>query len=263
MGDLSVEGANIIVKNVNKNFKTKNKEVNALQNVNLHIQKGEIISIIGSSGCGKSTLLRIIAGLDVEYDGDVQLNGQRIVGPGIDRGIVFQEHRLFPWLTVEENIAFGLQSVPVADAKQTIKEHIELVGLQGFEKSYPHQLSGGMAQRASIARALVNRPQVLILDEPFGALDALTKMQMQQEVLRIWEVEKMTMILVTHDIDEAVFLGDRVIVMSGGPGRIKKNIPVELPRPRDRNSYEFSQFRKIVYQEFFAEQQQQPFAYVI
>lgn len=262
MADLSVEGATIIVKNVGKKFKTKNKEVNALQDVNLQIPKGEIISIIGSSGCGKSTLLRIIAGLDIEYDGEVQLEGQLIVGPGIDRGIVFQEHRLFPWLTVEENVAFGLQGMSKAEVKSVVQDHIELVGLQGFEKSYPHQLSGGMAQRASIARALVNRPQVLLLDEPFGALDALTKMQMQQEVLRIWAMEKMTMVLVTHDIDEAVFLGDRVVVMTGGPGRIKKIIPVELPRPRDRNSQEFGQIRKIVYQEFFAEQEQ-TFAYVI
>ena len=262
MVDLLVEGANISVKNVNKNFRSKSKNVHALQNVNLHVQKGEIVSIIGSSGCGKSTLLRIIAGLELEYDGDVTLEGQAIVGPGIERGIVFQEHRLFPWLTVTENVAFGLQGMPVVEANQIVQHHIKLVGLQGFEKSYPHQLSGGMAQRASIARALVNRPQVLLLDEPFGALDALTKMQMQQEVLQIWKTEKMTMILVTHDIDEAVFLGDRVVVMSGGPGRITKIIPIDFPRPRDRNSYEFSQFRKIVYNEFFAEQNQ-PFAYVI
>jgi len=258
----SLEGGNLVIKNVSRKFLANNKVVNALHDVNLNIEKGEIISIIGASGCGKSTLLRIIAGLDIEYAGDVHLEGRPILGPGVDRGIVFQEHRLLPWLSVEENVAFGLRGLPEADAKLVVKDHIELVGLHGFEKAHPHQLSGGMAQRASIARALVNRPQVLILDEPFGALDALTKMQMQQEVLRIWAAEKMTMILVTHDIDEAVFLGDRVVVMSGGPGQIKKIIPVELPRPRDRNSYEFSRIRKEVYNEFFAERQE-PFTYAI
>lgn len=262
MAENFAKGGNLIVKNISRKFTAGNKVVNALQNVNLNIQQGEIVSIIGSSGCGKSTLLRIVAGLDLEYEGDVYLEDRPILGPGVDRGIVFQEHRLFPWLTVEENVAFGLRGLSAIEEKQVVKEHIELVGLAGFAKSYPHQLSGGMAQRASIARALVNRPRVLILDEPFGALDALTKMQMQEEVLRIWAAEKMTMILVTHDIEEAVFLGDRVVVMSGGPGRIKKIIPVELPRPRDRNSYEFSKIRKNVYNEFFAEKQE-AFTYAI
>ena len=176
--------------------------------------------------------------------------------------MVFQEHRLFPWLTVRENVAFGLGGGREHSRGESVREHIDLVGLTGFEQAYPHQLSGGMAQRAAIARALVNRPQVLLLDEPFGALDALTKIQMQEEVLRIWRVESATMVLVTHDIDEAVFLGDRVVIMSNRPGTIKRIIPVDLPRPRDRGSYEFTQLRCSIYAEFFRQEVSQ-FAYSI
>jgi sulfonate transport system ATP-binding protein len=243
---------NLQVRNLHKRFHGQQGEVVALRDINLSIRVGEFVSIVGSSGCGKSTLLRIIAGLEREFEGDALLDREPISGPGPDRGVVFQEHRLFPWLSVRDNVAFGVAPDAPAEIHRSVQEHITLVGLNGFEKAYPHQLSGGMAQRASIARALVNCPKVLLLDEPFGALDALTKIQMQQEILRIWEAEQTTMIMVTHDIDEAVFLGDRVVVMSNRPGTIKKIIPVDLPRPRDRGSFDFTRKRNEVYQEFFA-----------
>jgi sulfonate transport system ATP-binding protein len=252
----------LTIQNLRKRFLVNGGEVAALENIDLTINDGEFISVIGSSGCGKSTLLRIIAGLEKMYDGLAELAGSRISGPGLDRGVVFQEPRLFPWLTVQENVAFGLIGDDKKQDSTSVQEHIDLVGLSAFAKAYPHQLSGGMAQRAAIARALVNRPKVLLMDEPFGALDALTKIQMQEELLRIWTTEKTTVILVTHDIDEAVYLADRVIIMSNRPGTIKKIVPVELSRPRDRSSYEFVQIRKTIYKEFFAEAER-PFAYAI
>lgn len=255
---------NLIIERLYKTYFTQGNEIAALKDINLSINKGEFVSIVGSSGCGKSTLLRIIAGLDNGYVGAVLLDGARISRPGLDRGMVFQEHRLLPWLTVEQNIAFGLNSNGLETKSRIVREHIDLVGLNGFATAYPHQLSGGMAQRVAIARALVNRPQILLLDEPFGALDALTRIQMQQEILRLWEMERTTMILVTHDIDEAIFLGDRVAVMSNRPrpGAIKKVVPVVLSRPRDRTSYEFVRIRKEIFTEFFAEAEK-PFAYAI
>jgi len=254
--------SNLIVEGLNKSYKVNGGEVIALQGIDLSIREGEFVSIVGSSGCGKSTLLRIIAGLENGYSGEVRIAGRRIAGPGLDRGMVFQEHRLIPWLTVEQNVAFGLNGLENGQRDTIVREHLELVGLAGFAKALPHQLSGGMAQRVAIARSLVNNPQLLLLDEPFGALDALTKIQLQQEILRIWEVERTTMVLVTHDIDEAIFLGDRVVIMSSRPGTVKKIIPVQLPRPRDRSSYDFVQIRKEIYAEFFAEAER-PFAYAI
>jgi len=247
---------------LSKTFSLPTGSVHALDSIQLDIPGGRFISIVGASGCGKSTLLRIIAGLETHYDGRVTLGDTPITGPGLDRGVVFQEHRLLPWLTVEANVAFGLKNLPAEEKSRRVAEHLELVGLTGFAKAYPHQLSGGMAQRVAIARALVNQPQVLLLDEPFGALDAMTKIQMQQEVLRIWEVERATMILVTHDIDEAIFLGDDVVVMSSRPGTVKMVLPVELPRPRDRSSPDFIALRKRIYREFFTEAEL-PFAYEI
>ena len=252
----------LLIENLSKSYLVQNEEVKALQGINLTIRDGEFVAIVGSSGCGKSTLLKIIAGLENGYQGSVLLGKERIAGPGLDRGMVFQEHRLLPWLTVEKNITFGLKNKKPEDIARLVSEHIDLVGLSGFTNAYPYQLSGGMAQRVSIARALVNQPQLLLLDEPFGALDALTKIQMQQEVLRIWEVEKTTMILVTHDIDEAIFLGDRVVVMSSRPGTIRRIIPIDIPRPRDRSSSEFAHIRKEIYHEFFTDAEE-PFAYTI
>jgi sulfonate transport system ATP-binding protein len=254
--------SNLVIEGLNKSYKVNSGDVIALQGIDLTIHEGEFVSIVGSSGCGKSTLLRIIAGLENGYSGEVKIGGRRIAGPGLDRGMVFQEHRLIPWLTVEQNVAFGLNSMENGQRDTVVREHLELVGLAGFAKALPHQLSGGMSQRVAIARALVNNPQLLLLDEPFGSLDALTKIQMQQEILRIWEVERTTMVLVTHDIDEAIFLGDRVVIMSSRPGTVKKILPVHLPRPRDRSSYDFVQIRKEIYAEFFAEAEK-PFAYAI
>lgn len=247
---------------LSKSFILPTGAVQALDNIQLDIPAGRFISIVGASGCGKSTLLRIIAGLETQYDGDVTLGERRISGPGLDRGVIFQEHRLLPWLTVEANIAFGLKNLPKEAVRERVYQHLELVGLTGFADAYPHQLSGGMAQRVAIARALANKPQLLLLDEPFGALDAMTKIQLQQEILRIWQVEKTTMILVTHDIDEAIYLGDEVVVMSSRPGTIKKILPVRMSRPRDRSSPDFAALRKVVYREFFAEAGH-PFAYEI
>jgi len=246
----------LVIKDLHKGFIVNNEEIDILTDINLNVAEGEFLSIVGHSGCGKSTLLKIIAGL-VDYSvGMVTFGGGEIRKPGTDRGMVFQEHRLLPWLTVTENIDFGLYNITKEQKEAIIAEHIELVGLKGFENAYPHQLSGGMAQRAAMARALVNKPQVLLLDEPFGALDALTRIMMQKEILRIWKKEKMTMILVTHDIDEAIYLGDRVVVMSSRPGKIRKILPVELERPRDRSNVEFANIRKVIFSEFFADEKQ-------
>jgi len=240
------------ISGLNKDFFIRKQILPALRSLNLEIGRGEFICIVGGSGCGKSTLLRIIAGLENGYSGSVLIDGRSIQGPGTDRGFVFQEHRLFPWLTVEENIAFGL-SERNAEANRSVMEHIKLVGLKGFERSYPHQLSGGMAQRAAIARAIVNRPEILLMDEPFGALDAFTKIQMHEEIQRIRIAEETTVILVTHDIDEAVYLGDRVVVMSNRPGTIRNIYSIDLTRPRDRHSVGFIDYRKRIFNEFFAQ----------
>jgi sulfonate transport system ATP-binding protein len=258
----AASASNLTIQNLNKSYLVTDGEVNALQGIDLNIREGEFVCIVGSSGCGKSTLLRIISGLENGFSGEVRIGGTKIGGPGLDRGMVFQEHRLIPWLTVEQNVAFGLNGMESGKRERVVSEHLELVGLTGFAKALPHQLSGGMSQRVAIARALVNNPQLLLLDEPFGALDALTRIQLQQEILRIWEVERTTMVLVTHDIDEAIYLGDRVVIMSSRPGTIKKIVPVQLPRPRDRSSYEFVQIRKEIFAEFFAEAER-PFAYAI
>jgi sulfonate transport system ATP-binding protein len=236
---------------IGKRFDTNGREVVALRGVDVHVRPGEFLSIIGGSGCGKSTFLRIVAGLERHDDGTVTVGGAPIAGPSLERGIMFQDSRLLPWLTVEKNVGFALGRLPRAEARRRVADAIEVVGLAGFEKAYPHQLSGGMAQRAAIARVLVNRPRVLLLDEPFGALDALTKIQMQQELLRIWEADRSTVILVTHDIDEAVFLGDRIAIMSSRPGTIRQLVDVNLPRPRDRSSAAFVAVRKRIYSQFF------------
>ncbi|KAF0219122.1 MAG: NitT/TauT family transport system ATP-binding [Geobacteraceae bacterium] len=262
MGTAGSLGESLVIEQLNKTYRVSTGDVPALQEINLTIGEREFVSIVGSSGCGKSTLLRIIAGLENGYAGTVKLGDRRIAGPGLDRGMVFQEHRLIPWLTVEQNVAFGLNGRAPGENERLVREHLELVGLSSFAKAHPHQLSGGMAQRVAIARALVNQPKLLLLDEPFGALDALTKIQMQQEILRIWEAERTTMVLVTHDIDEAIYLGDRVVIMSSRPGTVKKIMAVDLTRPRDRSSYEFIQIRKGIYAEFFAEAEK-PFAYAI
>jgi sulfonate transport system ATP-binding protein len=250
-GSESVASGALVLQELRKSFRHDAREIVALDGVSLRVKAGEFLSIVGASGCGKSTLLRIVAGLEGTDSGEAALAGEPIRGPGLDRGIVFQEHRLFPWLTVEENVAFGLDALPPAERRRAVDEHVALVGLGGFERAYPHQLSGGMAQRVAIARALASRPRVLLLDEPFGALDAFTRMQMQEELLRIWQAERCTVVLVTHDIDEAVYLGDRVVVMSPRPGSVRTVADVALSRPRDRVSPDFAQLRAAIYRELF------------
>jgi sulfonate transport system ATP-binding protein len=233
---------------VSRSFTVDGRAVNALADVELAVRPGEFVTIVGASGCGKSTLLRIVAGLDRSNGGTVVHDGAPVAGPSLKRGIVFQEPRLFPWLTVAQNIALGLENSGLkATARQRlVSEHIALVGLAGFEKAYPRQLSGGMAQRVAIARGLVNRPDLLLLDEPFGALDALTRARLQGELQRIWAHEGITMLLVTHDVDEAVFLGDRVVVMAPQPGRIAEIFSIGLPQPRDRRDENLLRLRNTV-----------------
>ncbi|MDR6878286.1 ABC transporter ATP-binding protein [Bacillus sp. 3255] len=233
-----------------KTFETpQGQRVEALHDIQLKIKKGEFITIIGPSGCGKSTLLKIIAGLDTDHNGNVLLEGKQVEKPGIDKGFIFQEHRLFPWLTVEKNIAADL-NLKDPDVRERVDRLIELVRLQGFEKSYPRELSGGMSQRVAIARALLRNPKVLLLDEPFGALDAFTRSHLQEVALDIWQKNRTTMILVTHDLDEAVFLATRVVVMNARPGTIRNIIPVDLPYPRKKTTVSFQELRKKVLSKF-------------
>ncbi|MDF3834590.1 ABC transporter ATP-binding protein, partial [Cupriavidus basilensis] len=244
-GTLSIE-------HLRKQYEVKGQPLPVLEDITLSIAPGEFVSIVGASGCGKSTLLRLVVGLEEDYKGEILLDGQRVAGTSLDRGIVFQEHRLFPWLTVEQNIRMALLNADLAETekRRTVREHIALVGLAGFETAFPHQLSGGMSQRVAIARALVTRPEILLLDEPFGALDALTRAYLQQELHRIWQAEGITMILVTHDVEEAIYLGDRVVVMEPRPGRIRRILPVPLAHPRDRAAPAFARVKDDVLQEF-------------
>lgn len=237
--------ATVNMANVTKVFSTTGAEVQALSDINLQLEPHEFVAIIGPSGCGKSTLLKIVAGLDASYSGSVELDGKPITGPSIEKGFIFQEHRLFPWLTVEKNIAADL-SLKDPKVRKAVDDIIELVKLGGFEKSYPKELSGGMSQRVAIARALIRNPKVLLLDEPFGALDAFTRNHMQEALLDIWRSNRTTMLLVTHDIDEAIFLADRIVVMQAKPGRIKEMIPISLEHPRSRVSVAFLDYRRRV-----------------
>jgi sulfonate transport system ATP-binding protein len=248
-----IGGDELTVAVLAKTYKGRDGDVAALEGVRLNIARHEFVVIVGASGCGKSTLLRIIAGLDADYQGTVAVRGRRISGPGLDRGIVFQEPRLLPWLTVADNVAFALPRGTREEKAAIVAEHLELVGLSGFAGAYPGELSGGMAQRVAIARALVNRPAILLLDEPFGALDALTRLRLQKELLAIRGREKMTMIMVTHDIEEAVYLGDRVVVMSERPGTVRGEFAVSLPHPRSRSDAAFVQLRGAVGRELHAD----------
>ncbi|CAN5676458.1 ABC transporter ATP-binding protein [soil metagenome] len=212
----------------------KGQRTQALQPIDFEVRENDFVTILGPSGCGKSTLLRIVAGLGHPTSGQVLLNGQKVIGPGADRGMVFQSYTLFPWLDVEQNIRFGLRErgMPEAQQKERADYFIAKVGLRGFEKHFPKQLSGGMQQRTAIARALANDPKILLMDEPFGALDNQTRVLMQELLLGIWEAERKTVLFVTHDIDEAIFMANRVAVFSARPGRIKAELAVDLPHPR-------------------------------
>ena len=230
---------------VKKTFHTVTGEtVNALSGVDLEIEKGKFVCLIGPSGCGKSTMLRILAGLDKPTEGSVYIDDEKVKKPDCDRGLVFQDPNLFPWLNIYDNVAFGLKVRKLYKERSAdISEYMELVGLKGFEKSYPHQLSGGMCQRASLARALIGHPKALLLDEPLGALDAFTRMNMQDEILRLWKEHNTTMVMVTHDVDEAVYLSDYVVVMSPRPAKVEKIIKVNLSHPRARGQDVFLNYR--------------------
>ncbi|GJI60533.1 aliphatic sulfonates import ATP-binding protein SsuB [Bacillus altitudinis] len=234
---------------VDKSFCKDKQTIQVLEDVRLTIVPGEFVTVIGPSGCGKSTLLKMIGGLDTDYDGQIVIGERRVVEPGMKQGFIFQEHRLFPWLTVEENIAanFNLKQVAV---RRKVDELIEIVRLKGFEHAYPHELSGGMSQRVAIARALLRDPEILLLDEPFGALDAFTRKHLQDVLLDIWQEKRTTMVLVTHDIDESIYLANEIVLLQARPGRIHKILPVNLPFPRNRTSTAFQSLRQKVLSEF-------------
>lgn len=242
--------AAIDIKGVSKVFSVGGKTVQALRDVNLSIKKGEFVCLIGASGCGKSTLLRIMAGFETASSGHVNMYDMPIVGPSPERGMVFQDYGLFPWLTVKENIGFGQRqrNLPKPKLDEISMYYTDMVGLTKFADYYPGQLSGGMKQRVAIARVLANDCEVLLMDEPFGALDALTREKLQQDLLEIWARTKVTVVFVTHAVEEAVMLSDRVVVMTAGPGRIEEDIKLELVRPRDITAIEFNQVRRDVTQ---------------
>jgi len=231
----------INIQGLSKVFTRDRLAIRALEGFDLEVLDGEFVCLLGPSGCGKTTVLRIIAGLELKSGGVVQVHGREICDAGSDRGMVFQEFALFPWRTVKSNIEFGLEIKSLAPERrgEISKRLIELVGLQGFESAHPNELSGGMKQRVGIARALANDPEVLLMDEPFGSLDAQTRNMMQKELLRIWSATGKTILFVTHSVDEAVFLADRIVVMTARPGRVREVIGVDVPRPRERTSREF------------------------
>jgi NitT/TauT family transport system ATP-binding protein len=240
----------IVIRALRKRFTdiARQEEVVALDGIDLDIADDEFLTILGPSGCGKTTLLNIVAGFEQATSGDVRLDGEPIRAPGPDRGVVFQEYALFPWLTVAQNIEFGLRErrVPKTARMARVHRQIASVGLSGFEKRYPQELSGGMRQRVALGRVLANDPKILLMDEPFAALDAQTRSLMQEELLRVWSAERRTALFITHNIEEAILLGDRVVVMTARPGRIKEIVAVDLPRPRDVTAADFNATRRRV-----------------
>ena len=240
----------LAIKGLSKRFTRGEQTVEALSDVSLTVNKGEFVCLIGASGCGKSTLLRIIAGFETASAGDVEMYGTAITGPGPERGMVFQDFALFPWLTVRENVGFGprQRGLPKANLDEIAARYTEMVGLSSFADYYPSQLSGGMKQRVAIARVLANDCEVLLMDEPFGALDALTREKLQLELLEIWQRTHVTVIFVTHSVEEAVLLADRVVVMTAGPGRIEHDARIPLARPRDVSAIDFNQVRRDITQ---------------
>jgi NitT/TauT family transport system ATP-binding protein len=241
-------GPIVEIKRVSKVFQLQDQTIHALSDASLSIAKGEFVCLIGASGCGKSTLLRIMAGFEQPSSGEALMWGKTIAEPDPTRGMVFQDYALFPWLSVRENIAFGpiARGLAGVQVKQTVDKFIELVGLGKFANAYPHQLSGGMKQRVAIARVLANDAELVLMDEPFGALDAMTRERLQDELLEIWQRTRLTVVFVTHSVEEAIFLANRVVVMTPGPGRIESDNALDLPRPRDVASPEFNAIRRVL-----------------
>lgn len=245
-----MDGDEVILsmKNVYKEYPKDDEILQVLEAVNFDVKEGELVCILGPSGCGKTTILRIIAGLVDKTSGSIIVDGHEITGPGPDRGMVFQDFALFPWRTVKRNIEFGLEikKIPPEERSKIAEQFIHLVGLEGFENSHPSELSGGMKQRVGIARALANNPHILLMDEPFGALDSQTRNQMQTELLRIQDETKKTIVFITHSVDESVFLADRILILSSRPGHVVKEYKIDLPRPRDRGDPEFIAIRRSI-----------------
>ncbi|MCI5839541.1 MAG: ABC transporter ATP-binding protein [Peptoniphilaceae bacterium] len=246
------------IDNVYKEYVTRKGKTIALNGVSLDIKENEFVCVVGPSGCGKSTLLNAIAGLHEPTSGTIYLDGNPIHGTGVERGVVFQQYALFPWRTVMRNVTYGLEikKIPKDEAEEIARKYIKAVGLEGFENSYPKELSGGMKQRVAIARAYAVNPEVLLMDEPFGALDAQTRVQLQQELLNTWEQEQKTCFFITHDVDEAVMLAQRVVIMSARPGRIKRIVDIDIPYPRTQDiktSKRFMELKNEIWNEVYKE----------
>jgi NitT/TauT family transport system ATP-binding protein len=239
--------AKLVISGLGKVFRTDRGETVALKGVDLEVSENEFVALVGTSGCGKSTLVSIAAGLEIHDEGAVSIDGEPIMAPGLDRGVVFQSYTLLPWLTALGNVEFALKAAGKSskDARETARAHLALVGLDDFADAYPSELSGGMKQRVAIARALSYRPKMLLMDEPFGALDALTRHHMQELLTRIWEKHRLTVLFITHDVEEAVYLSDRVAVMTNRPGRIKLVVPIDLPRPRRYEMVATPEFQRL------------------
>lgn len=245
--DYPMSNNKICIKNLEKVFYSDGGAITALRDLSFEIKEGEFFGIVGPSGCGKTTLLNLIGGLEQPTKGDILVNGSEVKGPGFDSGMLFQEGALLPWRTAIKNIEFGLEikGINTREREKIAKNHLRLVGLEGFENSYPFELSGGMMQRVALARVLTFNPDILLMDEPFASVDALTRESLQNELLRIWSETKKTIVFVTHSIDEVIYLSDRIAVMSARPGRVKEVVRITLPRPREdtRTSLEFAKFR--------------------
>jgi NitT/TauT family transport system ATP-binding protein len=245
----------IRIEHVGKEYASNGRKMKAVEDISLDIRDSEFICIVGPSGCGKSTLLRMISGLEPVTSGEIRMGGKKITSPSPEIGFVFQEYTLFPWRTVAKNVEFGLElkKMPPEEREKVAGKYIDMVGLEKFKDSYPHQLSGGMRQRTAIARTLAVNPEILLMDEPFGALDAQTRNILQEQLLDIWNKEKKKVLFVTHNVDEAVFLADRVIIMTARPGRIKEIVEINIPRPRIRTETEVNKVRNVILQSLFEE----------
>lgn len=249
---MTTKDAKIEAKGISKRFATDTGTIDVLDNISLEVKTNEFLVILGPGQCGKTVLLNCLAGILSPDSGEIILNGKKVTDPGPDKGVVFQQYALFPWKTVRDNVAFGLaiRHVPTKERYKIAQKYIDLVGLTGFERAYPHQLSGGMKQRVSIARAYANNPEVLLMDEPFSALDAQTRYAMEKELLDIWGKEKRTVIFITNNIEEAIYLGDRIVLMTKLPGKIKKEFSLASPKPRNYTDPSFLEMRMLISEEF-------------